>query len=386
MSTVVVAGALANKPGNGGEAWVRLSWLLGLRQLGFTTYLLEQISPADCVDAAGCRTAFETSVNLAYFRQVTQDFGLSTAASLICGNGDQIHGASASELHAIADAAVLLVNISGNLHWPALRRRFRRRAYVDIDPGFTQFWQAQTPGALGLEAHDLHFTIGENIGTPACDIATGSIAWRPTRQPVCLGDWTVSASGAPDRFTTVARWRSPFGAPEFGGRRFTAKHHEFRRVMAFPERVSQTCELALRIDAADATDLRRLRRHGWTVVDAASVGAPDTFREYVRTSGAEFSVAQGVYVATNSGWFSDRTVRYLASGKPALVQNTGFDTQYPVGDGLLAFRTLDEAVAGARDIDRRYAEHSAAARGLAERYFDAGVVLGRFAEDAGLAP
>jgi hypothetical protein len=113
---------------------------------------------------------------------------------------------------------------------------------------------------------------------------------------------------------------------------------------------------------------------------------PFAFRRYVQTSGAEFSVAQGIYVQTWSGWFSDRTVRYLASGKPALVQDTGFSCNYPVGDGLVPFGTLEDAMAGADRIARDYDRHCRAARALAEAYFDSDKVLGRFVDQIGIAP
>jgi hypothetical protein len=132
--------------------------------------------------------------------------------------------------------------------------------------------------------------------------------------------------------------------------------------------------------------LNLLRDHGWRVVDPTEVAPdPSAFRRYIQTSGAEFSVAQGIYVETGSGWFSDRTVRYLASGKPALVQDTGFSRNYPVGEGLLAFRTLEEARAGVEQIQRDYAGHCRAARALAETYFDSGKVLGRLLEEIGVA-
>jgi hypothetical protein len=151
--------------------------------------------------------------------------------------------------------------------------------------------------------------------------------------------------------------------------------------------VQQTFEIALNIHPADTKDLNLLRQHGWEIVDPRTV-VPDpiAFRCYVQTSGAEFSVAQGVYVETKSGWFSDRTVRYLASGKPALVQDTGFSRNYPVGDGLVAFRTLDEAVVGAEQIAGDYDRHCRVARSLAEAYFDSDQVLGGFAEQVGIAP
>jgi hypothetical protein len=130
-----------------------------------------------------------------------------------------------------------------------------------------------------------------------------------------------------------------------------------------------------------------LLRHGWQIVDPVQVAAdPDAFHQYVQASGAEFSVAQGIYVDTNSGWFSDRTVRYLASGKPVLVQDTGFTSSLPVGEGLLSFRTLQEAEAGATEIARNYEHHCRAARALAEEYFDSDHVLERLLDDIGVAP
>ena len=387
MSLVVVGGALANKCFNGGEAWVRLSWVLGFRQLGFDVYLMEQIDGAACVDEAGGLTTFEQSVNVAYFRQVAERFGLAGSAALVCDDGTQIEGSTETDLFAVAQAADLLVNISGNVRWPALLRRFQRTAYLDIDPGFTQIWHAGGTGGLGLEHHDLHYTIAENIGTSGCLIPTGDIRWRPTRQPVVLDQWPVSVADTPARLTTVSSWRGPFGKVSHNGTTFGLKLHEFRRFMTLPARVPQTCELALAIDPADQGDRDALQRHGWHIVEpSAAAGDPEAFRRYVQTSGGEFSVAQGVYVETDSGWFSDRTTRYLASGKPVLVQDTGFSRHLPVGEGLVAFRTLDEAVAGAKDISRRYDSHCRAARELAETHFGSNVVLGRLVDEIGLTP
>jgi hypothetical protein len=164
------------------------------------------------------------------------------------------------------------------------------------------------------------------------------------------------------------------------------KVHEFRKFIDLPRRVPLTFEMALNIHPAEGRDLNLLREHGWRIIDPVVVAAdPDGFRNYVQHSAAEFSVAQGVYVHTHSGWFSDRTVRYLASGKPALVQDTGFGRNLPTGEGLIAFRTPDEAADGARRIVRDYADHCRAARALAETYFDADTVLGRLVEEVGLA-
>jgi hypothetical protein len=384
MSTIVVAGAIANKVANGGEAWVRLSWAKGMARLGADVHVVEEIDAATCVDADGEPCAIEQSANLAYFRQVTGAHGLT--ATLVADDG-RTFGASGAELRALARDADLLVNISGHLHRPELLRRFRRKAYLDIDPGFTQLWHAAGIGGLGLDEHDLHFTIGENIGSPECDLPTSGIAWIPTRQPVVLDDWPDVPSARSDRLTTVASWRGAYGPMEHGGRTLGVKAHEFRKYLELPERVGQCLELALDIHPADEIDRRRLVEHGWRLVDPRErAGSPERFRRYVQGSSGEFSVAQEVYVATRSGWFSDRTVRYLASGKPALIQDTGFGRNLAVGVGLVAFSTFEEAVLGAKSVESEYLEHAAAARAIAERYFAADVVLPRFLEQAGVRP
>lgn len=385
-TTIIVSGALANKCHNGGAAWTRLSWALGLRHLGFHVFFIEQISPEHCVDGNGVVTAFEDSVNLVYFRRVIDAFGLSGSAALIYDAGAQIEGATWDELVETAASAALLVNISGHLTLEPLVRYPRRKAFIDLDPGFTQYWHAMATAPEGFEEHDLFFTIGENIGTPECQIPTSGIDWRPIRQPVVLDLWPASHAGNLDRFTTVASWRGPYGRVEFGGHSFGLKVHEFRKFIDVPSRVDTTFEIALDIHPADSQDLCQLREHGWTIVDPSVVAPdPDTFQRYVQTSGAEFSVAQGIYVETRSGWMSDRTVRYLASGKPALVQDTGLD-RFPLGEGLLTFRTIEEAAAGAERIASNYDQHADMARKLAEDVFDSDVVLGRLIDIADIAP
>jgi len=372
--TVLVSGAMANKHRNGGEAWVRLNWLLGLRRLGCEVYFVEHIRSGTCVSDAGTPAPFEESANLRYFRDVMRRFDLEGRASLVCDEGREVHGPGYRDVLEIAASADLLVNISGHLTLEPVRRRVRRTAYIDLDPGFTQFWHAQ--GTARLAAHDFYFTVGENVGTPGCPIPTCGLRWWPKRRFCVLDQWPVSRGGDPNRLTTVAAWRGDFGPIEHQGRRFGLKVHEFRKFITLPRRAPQTLEIALSIHPADAADLAALEAHGWRIADPREVAAdPLAFRGYVQGSGGECSVAQGIYVETGSGWLSDRTVRYLASGKPALVQDTGFSRNYPVGDGLVPFRTLEEAAAGAERIARDYDRHARAARALAETYFASDAVL-----------
>ena len=395
--TVIVSGALANKPHNGGNAWTRLSWARGFGRLGFDVWFVEHIGAGACVGGDGEPTAFGDSANRAYFRQVVERFGLSGNAALVCvgegaGEGvEQTEGPEFSRLVDVAASADLLFNISGHLSLAPLKRGPRRRVYFDDDPGYTQFWHAAGSAGARLEGHDFYYTLGQNVGSADCPIPTGGIEWRHTLPPVVLDDWPAAPGGAGReagqrlRFTTVASWRGPYGPVRYGGRTYGPKAHEFRKFAGLPRLCEASFEIALDIHPADAKDLALLKQNGWHTAAPGSVAAsPDDFRRYVRSSDAEFSVAQGVYVDTHGGWFSDRTTRYLASGKPALVQDTGFARHAPGGDGLVFFRTVEEARAGAADISRRYDDHCGTARAAAERLFDSDKVIARLLDEVGV--
>jgi hypothetical protein len=387
VATAIVSGALANKPRNGGEAWVRLSWALGLRRLGFDICFVEQIGSADCVDESGGPSGFEASLNRAWFEAVVRDFGLEGRAGLLCDGGREAAGLDLEELRAASAGAEILINISGHLTNEEIVAGTRTSVYVDLDPGFTQAWHADPAIPFRLGPHDHYVTVGLAVGAAGSPIPACGIEWIPTLPPVLLDEWRPRpAPPGPPRFTTVATWRSPSGTLRIGGRETTLKHHQFRRLIELPQRVAgASFEIALDIHPGDAADLEALREHGWGVVDPREVaGTPQAFREYLLGSAAEFSVAQGVYVETGSGWFSDRTAAYLAAGRPALVQDTGTGDAVPTGTGLLTFSTPEEAVAGAGRIATDYSAQSGAAAAIAAAQLDSDVVLGRLLATVGV--
>ena len=345
MTLVVVSGALAAKPGNGGNAWSRLSFLLGFRNLGFDVVFAER---ADGVTPEGRR----------FLADVTAAYGID-ALLLEEGAGADVVG-----------EADLVLNIGGHLP-PHLRRGAAACVYLDDDPVYTQYWLAA--GLLGerLADHAAFYSYGVNIGRGA-DVPTDGIEWRPLRPPVALAEWPPVAA-EPQRFTTVASWRGGYGRLQVGDRLYGQKAHEFRKLAELPSRVSQRLEIALAIDAADAHDLELLRARGWIVVDPLDVArTPAAYRDYLQGSGGEFSPAQSAYVETRSGWFSDRSAHYLAAGKPIVVQDTG---AVAAGPGVLTFRTADEARDALRRVAEDYPTHSAAARAHAEAEHAADVVL-----------
>jgi len=389
MKTVVVAGAVANKVGNAGEAWVRMTWAAGLRALGLDVFFLEQIDPAVCTDEGGVACVPDESANRRHFETVTGEFGFESRSALVTPAGERVCGLHPEEVADLARDADLLVNMSGHLTLERFLTRVRRRAYIDLDPGFTHFWHEAGDGA-GLEGHNAFFTVGANIGTAGCSIPNAGIDWRPIRPPVLLDRWhpttpggggTTPAPMASPRFTTIANWRGAFGPIQRAGRRYGVKAHRFRQFLELPRRSSGRFEIALHIDPDDSADLSSLLSNGWHVVDPGqTVPDPGAYRAYIRSSDAEFSAAQEIYVETRSGWFSDRSALYLACGKPVLVEDTGVAGDLASGVGLVTFGTLAEAADGAARIGRDYAEHAEAARSLAERHLDSRLVLGGFLE------
>jgi len=386
VTTILVSGALANKPLSGGEAWVRMTWVRGLRRLGFEVVFAEQIDSSACVGADGRAAPFANSVNREFFEKTLADLAPDCAAALICDDGAQTAGLSLDDLVERARDCALLVNVSGHLAIDAVRAGPRVSAYIDVDPGFTQIWEEARPGSARLRGHDFFFTVGQNVGSGDCSIPSAGVAWRPLPPPVTLDDWPVVAAAERDRVTTISTWRSDLGALSRGDVTYPGKHHEWRRVIDLPARAPQAFEIALAIHPADEADREALERHGWALADPRAVaGDAPSFRAYVQQSGAEFSVAHGVYVQTASGWLSDRTVRYLASGKPALVQHTGVAGTSPRGEGLVTFTDVDEAARAANAIAREYDGHAQAARVLAEERFDAERVIGDFLEQVGVS-
>jgi hypothetical protein len=382
MTVVLVAGALANKPHNGGEAWVRLSWLLGLRRLGIDTWFVEQIEPATCRGDAGEPVTPERSANLAWFGLVTRRFDMAGRAALLRPDGTVIAGAESDVLHDLASSADLLINISGNLTIDSLLRLPRRRAYLDLDPGYTQLWHHS--GALGpaLLRHDDLLTVGLAIHDTNAQLPLDGLTWRPVPPPVVLSEWPAIEDHPLLTFTTVASWRGGYGRAEHDGHLYGQKAHQFRRFANVPRQSARSFEAALEIHPDDHKDARLLQDGGWQLADPRAVaGDPDAFRRYVRGSGAEFSPAQGIYVETNCGWFGDRTTRYLASGRPAIIQDIGLPSKLPLGEGLLSFRTPEEAVAAVEAVAGDYRAHARAARQIAEEHFDSDRVVRALLED-----
>jgi hypothetical protein len=360
---------IAATPWQGGATWAVLQYLLGLRRLGCEVHLVEPVEDAGSVSASSVR----------YVTGVMEAFGLADRWALLPAEGDTA-GSSRDEVLKAARGADLLLNVAGMLADPDVLERVPVRAYLDLDPAFTQFWHESEGVDMRLDAHTHFVSVADAIGDPGSPIPTCGREWLPTLPPVVLDEWPVAERLERAAATTVGHWRS-YGSIHHGGVHYGQKAHSLRTVIEVPRRAPGRFELALAIHPDEVDDLAALRENGWTLLDPSEVaGTPDDYRRFVQGSWAELGVAKLGYVVSGSGWFSDRSACYLASGRPVIAQDTGFGRRLPVGAGLLAFTSADDVVAAIEELDRDYEGHRAAARELAVAHLDSDRVLGSLLE------
>lgn len=362
---VVVAGIIARHP-FGGVAWCSLMYLLGLRALGHDVFYVEDTG--ECVYDPDRNTISEDpAYGLAHIHDTLAPHGLGDRWALVNYDG-RYFGAPRGRVAAACRDADLFLNLSGGCwFWRDEYAAIPRKAFIDSDPAFTQLSLVRREGSLRefFQRFDRLFTFGANVGTTAADVPTAGFDWHHTWQPVVLDQWQPGGPPRDDRFTTVMSWRIKSFA-DVGGH----KDEEFLKVIDLPARVGRRFNLAVN------GPHELLRAHGWDTVDAmAASRSADSYRDFVRGSYAEFGVAKHTYVRTCSGWFSDRTQCYLAAGRPAIVQDTGWTAHLPSGTGLLAFRTVDEAAEAIARVDAEYAVHARAAREVAQEHFESSRVL-----------
>lgn len=382
QGSVVIAAALAQRPYAGGHTWFVLQYLLGFRQLGWEVTLVDRLDTGMCHDRAGAPCSPWRSINLAYLTEVMERFGMADGWAVLLPDGEAA-GLGRAEVERRLASSDLLLNVMGYLDDEDLLAASPLRVFLDVDPGFGQMWRELDLADL-FAGHDRFVSVGLNVGSPGCGVPDCGLRWIPTLPPVELAHWPPARGGA--AFTSVASWRGPYEPVEYEGHLYGLRVHEFRNFVSLPERAAADFELALSIDSADVRDLERLAAAGWDLLDPEVVACdPFAYNRFVRGSGAEFTVAKGMYVDTHSGWFSDRSACYLASGKPVVAQETGYGEHLPTGEGLLSFATLEQAIGAVEDVRADPARHSRAARAIAEEHFDATRVLSGLIEELGTA-
>jgi hypothetical protein len=380
VGSIVIAAALAQRPNVGGHTWFALQYLLGFRELGWEVLLVDRLDAGMCRDRAGDPCPPESSSSLAHLAAVMERFELGDHWAVLLPDGKSA-GLPRAEVERRVGSSDLLLNVMGYLDDEDLLAASPLRVFLDIDPGFGQMWR-ELDLCDPFAGHDRFVSVGLNIGGEDCGIPHCGLEWIASPPPVVLEHWPVASGGT--AFTSVASWRGPYDPVEYEGRTYGLRVHEFRRFLDLPGRTGAEFAIALSIDPSEAPDLARLSAGGWTLLDPEAVaGDPFAYNRFIQGSGAEFTVAKGMYVETRSGWFSDRSACYLASGKPVVAQDTGFSSHLPVGEGLIPFSTLDEAVGAIEQASADPAGHGRAAREIAEQHLDASLVLARLIDELG---
>jgi hypothetical protein len=385
---VVVLGIVGRTP-VAGVAWQALHYLEGFRRIGFDAYYVEDTRDWP-YDAERNTVSEDSGYTLRYLGRVMAWAGFGERwAYRAAPEGGRAHGPAAGALPELFATADALVNVTGAT---VLRDEYLRtpvRIFLETDPFApeVEVVRGERFTVELLAAHTHHFTFGENLGQADCRIPVGRFPYHVTRQPVVVDWWATDGPpppGSAAAFTTIASWRQTGKDVEWQGEVYRwSKHLEFLKVVDLPRRVGTPLELAL--TGADAETARLLTGRGWRLRDGWTLSLDiHPYRQYIRDSLGEFTVSKDQYVRTASGWFSDRSVCYLAAGRPVITQETAFSKFVPTGKGLFAFRTLDDIVAAFDLIGRDHAAHCRAAAELAAEYFAAERVLERLCRDAGL--
>jgi len=368
---IVLSGNIGRFP-IGGNAWVNMHYLLGLQDLGHDVFYLEECGEGSWV--YNWETE-ELTTELDYPTGYVQDClgPIGFGSRWIYRAGDRSVGMPLDAFRSICSQADLLIVLASSMDiwreeydWPV------RRIYIDLDPGFTQFRLIDGDRHLvnTVNRCERLFTIGQRIDAPDCTIPAAGRRWLKTVVPISLPHWGVAEAMPATHFSTIMQWRS-YKEAVYNEIRYGNKDKEFPKFIHLPTLTNQPFRIAM-----TGGQPEELIRHGWDVETGwVMTQTPGSYKEFISGSRAEFSVAKHGYVSTKGGWFSDRSICYLASGRPVLVQDTGLSDWMPVGTGVLTFRDVPEALRGIESINSDYDRHRPAARILAERYFSADRVL-----------
>ncbi len=361
-----------------------LHYLAGLAELGYEVHYVErQNGPDDYYDPRTDELTADFTEGFASLEAVLPTVGIGTDRFSLIDLEGTCHGADWGALNAALDRAQFVLTLADSTWFDELNR-CPRRAFVDGDPLFTQAAMlADDPSHRALENYDVLFTYGTRMGESGCKVPDAGRRWIPTRPVVSTRLWDAvplaSADQAP--ITTVMNW-SASADVRLNGHVYGHKGRELERLIDLPTRTERQFLLA----AGGPVPRERLAADGWDLANPLEVtGTLEAYRGFIADSYADLGVAKHAYVASSSGWFSDRSTCYLGSGRPVLHQETGFSDWLPTGEGVFAFSTADDVVQALELIDRDYERHARAARALAEEHFEARVVIADMLGEAGFA-
>jgi len=375
MARIVISGYMIRHP-MAGLHLADFHYLLGLSRLGHEIIYIEDSGwPESCYNTIEQTYSSDPTFGLQSVRNLFAAFNVDIPIYYVDVENEKTYGAELSVIEDHLRSCDVWINVGGVCTMPQFEL-CQRRVLVDMDPLFTQLGQfAGGP----LDFYDVYFTYGTNIGKADCPIPTNGIDWHPLFPPVVPDVWQAAGGDSSARdLTTTASWTS-YGSIEWEGRSYGQKDQEFLRFIDLPQHCEQNLSLAL---SGEGEVIReKFRSRGWTIIDAATVSNTlDSYMGFITNSAGEFSVAKNAYVATHSGWFSDRSVCYLAAGLPIVIQDTGVGDSVETGTGILTFSNLEEARDAILDLQNNYQQHSKRARELAYDVFSTDVTFPKMLE------
>jgi len=371
-----------------GIAWQAVHHIVGLAKLGYDVWYVED-SGVPAYDPHIASVAPDSTYNVHYLSNVMERFGFGERWAYWCGLDDTWSGHTRERVGRLYREADALINLCGSHSLREEHLQCPVRILIDTDPGYQQINYAKGDAneRAYLGAHTHFFSYGENLGHPDCPIPLADISWRATRPPVDIELWPEpsGSGGDPGCFTSIASWDNHGKDIEYEGSTYLwSKHVNFLKFLDLPRRRTETC-FRMAIEPPNDDIRRQVEGNGWKLTDPRPISADiSAYRDFVAGSRGEFTVAKDIYARTNSGWFSDRAVCYLASGRPVVTMRTGCAEHLPLGEGLFDFATHAEAEAAIDAIAGDYRRHSRAAREIAREYFAADRLLGAVLSEAGL--
>ncbi len=370
-----------------GVTYQFLHYLIALRRLGYDTYYIED-SDRWVFDSGAGDLSPDPTANLQALVPILEahGFGDRWAFRGVYQDG-KCYGMNEQQILQLYREADAFLNVTGGQELREEHLACRRRIYVETDPVAAQIKVVQgDPKTLSaLQAHDTLFSYGGNFGAPDCKVPIQKFKWLPTCQPVVLDLWqnSIPAQLNGEAYNTIATWQNRGQDIVYNGETYYwSKDREFMKVIDLPKRRDVPFELAVGVK----DDVRRLlESNRWRVNDPVHLSSDvERYRDYILRSRGEFTVAKDQNIRLRSGWFSDRSVCYLAASRPVINQDTGFGSYLPTGKGLFAFRTMDDILAAVDTIESDYAGNCRAARELAQEHLAAEKVVGSIMQRAGL--
>ena len=382
MATIIFGSYMVRYPLGGMLSWA-LQYLVGLKELGHEVYFVEKYAYQNsCYNPVSREQSNDCTYGLRVVNALLDRVGLVNNWCFV-ESGETYHGISKNKINDLFKRADLYIECGAHGSWEEESHSAALRVYIDQDPGYNQIKLHRGLGQnMAVPVYDHYFTIGRNVGQAGNIIPTVGIQWKLLYNPVNSNLFTKTAPPRNARYSTVMNWRS-YDDVELNGVVYGQKDVEFEKFKHLPGLANVPLEVAVSgIAKSKAAELRRM---GWKIKDAQQVTASfDSFCNYLTACKGEFSVCKNGYVATRSGWFSDKSAAYMASGRPVVVQDTGFSQHLPVGAGLFAFNGAEEAAHAFEAIEGNYAWHSEKAQEVAREYLETKKVLKSFLNELGI--